>query len=490
MRRAFQPSLEPRERQGTGLRAAAASRRAPAFRLVGLACAGLTVFGCGKKGDPLPPLRKTPRPATELRLAQRGSSIEASFLAPRMTVDGERLPVMEIELLRTDQDGSFSDVAEKRVIRAAPGERLRELDSLPPPETVVRYAVRARVKKNASTLSSVVSLMTRDPPPAPEGFVEELQPEGVRLEWVQPPFAELLPTPTPTPSPSPSPTLLTPDASPGAAPSPAGPSPAAPSPEAAPAAASPSPSPVASSKETPPEAVQPTASPSPSPAALSPDALPEAAPPGASPSPSPAGPMPSTSPEAAQPAVAPSPASSSAPQPTATPTPAPTPEPFRGGVFVYRRVLIGAYAAPLTPTPLAEPSFVDTSATLGPTWCYVGRTVISLAPLIESADSKETCLQVRDIAPPAAPSGIAALLIDAEVEVSWSPSPEPDLAGYRVYRAPRGSEPQRVGEVPAGETVFREPAPERDTVILYTVTAVDGVGNESPPSSPARVQPR
>ena len=96
----------------------------------------------------------------------------------------------------------------------------------------------------------------------------------------------------------------------------------------------------------------------------------------------------------------------------------------------------------------------------------------------------------QSLTPPAAPSGIAALLIDAEVEVSWSPSPEPDLAGYRVYRAPRGSEPLRVGEVPHGETVFREPAPKSDTVVLYMVTAVDEVGNESPPSPPARVQPR
>jgi penicillin-binding protein len=97
---------------------------------------------------------------------------------------------------------------------------------------------------------------------------------------------------------------------------------------------------------------------------------------------------------------------------------------------------------------------------------------------------------VRDIAPPAAPSGIAALLIGAEVEVSWSPSPEPDLAGYRVYRARRGGEPRRVGEVSPGETVFREPAPDSDTVVLYTVTAVDGAGNESSPSAPARVQPQ
>ena len=457
MRHVLQPSLEPKPR---GRRSREPS--ALAFRLVALACAALTLFACGKKGDPLPPLRKTPQPATELSLAQRGSSIEVSLLAPRMTVDGERLPVMEIELLRTDRDGGFSDVAEKRVLPAAPGERLRELDPLPPPETVVRYAVRVRVKKNASTLSSVVSLTTRNPPPAPEGLLAELEPGGVRLEWIQPPFADLLPTPTP--SPSPSPTVPTTDATPEAVLPAARPSPTVPmpdaSPEAAPPAASPSPSPVATSPDVSPEAAQATPSPSPSPADLSP--------------------------EPAQPAVGSSPASTLAPQPT----PAPTPEPFRGGVFVYRRALIGAYAAPLTPTPLAEPRFVDSSAALGPTWCYVGRTVISLAPLIESADSNETCLQVRDIAPPAAPSGIAALLLGAEVEVSWSPSPEPDIAGYRIYRAPRGSEPQRAGEVEAGETVFREPAPAIDTIVLYTVTAVDSVGNESPPSPPARVQPR
>jgi fibronectin type 3 domain-containing protein len=79
------------------------------------------------------------------------------------------------------------------------------------------------------------------------------------------------------------------------------------------------------------------------------------------------------------------------------------------------------------------------------------------------------------------------LLRESDVEVSWSPSPEEDLALYRVYRATGGGAPAQVGEVPGGETSFtegRQPAGE----YRYTVTAVDRDGNESPPSRPAEVR--
>ena len=49
----------------------------------------------------------------------------------------------------------------------------------------------------------------------------------------------------------------------------------------------------------------------------------------------------------------------------------------------------------------------------------------------------------RDVFPPAAPVGLEAAIVPATpqgaayVELSWAISPEPDLAGYRVYRSDR-----------------------------------------------------
>ena len=79
---------------------------------------------------------------------------------------------------------------------------------------------------------------------------------------------------------------------------------------------------------------------------------------------------------------------------------------------------------------------------------------------------------------------MAALGAADGVEVSWSPSTESDLASYRVYRTAEGKT-ERVGEVAAPETSFRDSRAVPGTRYTYTVTAVDKAGNESPPSAGA-----
>jgi fibronectin type 3 domain-containing protein len=113
--------------------------------------------------------------------------------------------------------------------------------------------------------------------------------------------------------------------------------------------------------------------------------------------------------------------------------------------------------------------------------------VVGRDPVIESAPSDEVCVTVRDIFPPAAPTGVAALVREGAAEVSWSPSPESDLAGYRVYRASGEQPPRRVADRPPDQTSFRETGLPAG-VHLYTITAVDRDGNESAPSRPAEVR--
>ncbi|HXT19164.1 MAG TPA: hypothetical protein VN923_00285, partial [Thermoanaerobaculia bacterium] len=71
------------------------------------------------------------------------------------------------------------------------------------------------------------------------------------------------------------------------------------------------------------------------------------------------------------------------------------------------------------------------------------------------------------------------------IDLSWSPSGEADLAVYRIYRAAGEAAPQRLAEVPAGTTEYRDASPGRGSPHVYTVTAVDRAGNESPPSASA-----
>lgn len=135
------------------------------------------------------------------------------------------------------------------------------------------------------------------------------------------------------------------------------------------------------------------------------------------------------------------------------------------------------------PVPVAAPPYRDATIVAGERWCYVVRTVASTEPVVESANSGEACVENKDVFPPAAPTGVAALVHDDGVEVSWSPSLEADLASYRVYRAAGGGPPVRLAVVVAPETSFRDTAAPHGTVLAYTVTAVDREGNESPPSA-------
>ena len=112
--------------------------------------------------------------------------------------------------------------------------------------------------------------------------------------------------------------------------------------------------------------------------------------------------------------------------------------------------------------------------------CYVVRAAASVDPLVESAPSNEACLEVRDIEPPAAPTGTAVLPRERGLEVLWTPSSEDDLAGYRVYREAPGEPRSRVAEVEAARSAWLDTRARPGVVYQYDVTAVDRAGNESP----------
>jgi fibronectin type 3 domain-containing protein len=153
---------------------------------------------------------------------------------------------------------------------------------------------------------------------------------------------------------------------------------------------------------------------------------------------------------------------------------------------VYRRSDPGGtYAAPLQPTPSLSSAVEDRTVAIGQRWCYAVGTVISTEPVIESARSNEACVSVRDIVPPAAPAGAAALGGPDGIEVSWSPSPEADIAIYRVYRQAAGGAREAIGDVKPPETSLHDATAVRGVSYTYTVTALDGAGNESAPSAPA-----
>lgn len=379
------------------------------------AALALALPACGKRGDPLPPLRRTPQPVPGLRVSQRGDRLEIACVAPRASVDGVALASLEVEILRADVPGDLEKVGTRERRKAAPGTPVVVDLPLPGPGTTVRVAARAIASGRPSVTTPPQLLVVQPPISPPHAFVARLGAEGVVLAWEG---ERPKPVPKPTPSPPPFGT--------------SGPSPS-------PSVATPSP---------------PATTPSPAPSAT-PVPLPVLSP-GASP----------------------------APVASPSPSPSPTPPPFRGGFWVYRRAEEGRYGPPLFPQPTEEQSWTDTTARPGESWCYVVRAVASTDPVIESASSEDACLEVHDITPPAVPFGLTVLAREGGLEVSWSPSAEPDLARYRLYRGPAGAPREPLAEIPVGQTLFLDRSAESGVAYLYALSAVDNAGNESPQTHP------
>ncbi len=151
---------------------------------------------------------------------------------------------------------------------------------------------------------------------------------------------------------------------------------------------------------------------------------------------------------------------------------------------MYRRIGSAAFGEPLVGEPLEERSLLDPGAPQGATACYVVRAVASTEPLVESAPSNEACVDVRDVAAPAAPAGVAVLPREGGLEVLWGPSADADLAGYRVYRTAPGAPRERMAEVGTNRSAWLDETARRGVAYAYTVAAFDQSGNESAPAEP------
>jgi len=105
-------------------------------------------------------------------------------------------------------------------------------------------------------------------------------------------------------------------------------------------------------------------------------------------------------------------------------------------------------------------------------------------------------LVLRDTFPPVPPRGLVSipgtLASQPTLDLSWDPNPEPDLAGYRVYRldlADPSSSPRLLTPQPLSGPAFRDSGVLPSHRYRYQVTAIDRTGNESAPSAPIEDAP-
>ncbi|MEM7262042.1 MAG: LamG-like jellyroll fold domain-containing protein, partial [Planctomycetota bacterium] len=95
----------------------------------------------------------------------------------------------------------------------------------------------------------------------------------------------------------------------------------------------------------------------------------------------------------------------------------------------------------------------------------------------------------NDTTPPAAPTALAAVAEDSEVELDWADNGEVDFASYNVYRSlTSGAAYELVGEG-VSQSQYLDTGLANGSTYYYVVTATDRAGNESPTSSEASATP-
>jgi hypothetical protein len=139
-----------------------------------------------------------------------------------------------------------------------------------------------------------------------------------------------------------------------------------------------------------------------------------------------------------------------------------------------------------------EGRVLDKDAALDHTYTYTVQRVAKMTMRGQTVEvagpaSKPMRIDARDLFPPATPTGLQAVA-DPEaraIDLSWQPDTEADLTGYRVYRREAGAsaQPQRVSGPVEAAPSFRDATPQPGHTYMYSVSAVDKDGNESPRSA-------
>ena len=98
-------------------------------------------------------------------------------------------------------------------------------------------------------------------------------------------------------------------------------------------------------------------------------------------------------------------------------------------------------------------------------------------------------LNAHDTFPPGSPQGLQAVYSGVQsqrsIDLTWTPSEEPDLAGYYVYRREGTKEAARISKELVTTPSYRDADVQTGRTYFYVVTAVDARGNEGKSSAVA-----
>ncbi len=124
--------------------------------------------------------------------------------------------------------------------------------------------------------------------------------------------------------------------------------------------------------------------------------------------------------------------------------------------------------------------FTDSQVKNGHTYWYYLRGIDAFGR--QSRQSERLSATPVDLTPPLAPLGLKTEVSGDTVTLRWERSPEPDAAGYNVYRGRdyRG-EFHRINKkpLPREQTIYQESGLPLGISLWYYITAFDSSGNES-----------
>jgi hypothetical protein len=161
------------------------------------------------------------------------------------------------------------------------------------------------------------------------------------------------------------------------------------------------------------------------------------------------------------------------------------------GYRVYRRQAQSrTWDEPLVTLPGEARSHLDTTARYGQRYIYTVTALASREPAVESAFAAEREVDYEDRFAPAPPEDLVLLPETAGANLVWKPSPDADTVGYLVYRQDPGADFRRLNEQPVAELKYADSGLAAGLVYRYRVTAVDGAGNEGPPTPETEARPR
>ncbi|MGI9165845.1 MAG: fibronectin type III domain-containing protein [Pyrinomonadaceae bacterium] len=143
---------------------------------------------------------------------------------------------------------------------------------------------------------------------------------------------------------------------------------------------------------------------------------------------------------------------------------------------------------PINTSLISGEQFIDKNVRYGENYRYIVRSV-SLGTggaQVESLNSNPISVSPRDVFPPSAPASLTIAAAPGRLSIFFPANPEPDVAGYNIYRSTDPDFPKerwtKLTPATITRTTFQDENVESGKRYYYYLTAIDQAGNASPPS--------